>query len=536
MNRLLLLASLLAGCTNADLMLAAPPELAVPRLQLEASVCAPAPVEELAPYKILFVIDTSYSNSWTDPTPAGGKPRREQAVRNVINQYLDYRNVFFGIITFSDVPKRQTFGFIGTSTQADRDVLDGATANIAQAQGGTNYSDTLWNTIDFIMTDVRSVSAAEALATHYLVFWLSDGYPTVGVVDPDAIVPGVSYLTNWMGDRVAEFRFNTAFLGGGAGSVPTAEQQLAIDLLRQMAAAGQGEFTDIESGEAVDFPVDLQPVLRRFVLAGVVASNRNTLLGSPRPYADSDGDGVLDADELDLNLDPTLADTDGDGYSDGVELKVALGDTSVALREGGAAPPSPVAWNAGCDEPERDSDQDGLRDCEELLVGTNPLTADSDGDLVPDPIELAMGGAAMHDDPAFDFDLDLIPDEEEMRGHLAPQEHNGSAEVQSWSYRYLVAEQATSAAAQSCYTVVVANLAVLETLEGPERPRGDNAIELWAAFLPEDGAGAPIFRRATRTPRYLLDEDVLSPANARLELADADFVTLPRTPAAAAAP
>jgi hypothetical protein len=36
--------------------------------------------------------------------------------------------------------------------------------------------------------------------------------------------------------------------------------------------------------------------------------------------ADSDGDGVLDADEIDLNLSPRTRDTDGDGLWDGYEL------------------------------------------------------------------------------------------------------------------------------------------------------------------------------------------------------------------------
>ena len=36
--------------------------------------------------------------------------------------------------------------------------------------------------------------------------------------------------------------------------------------------------------------------------------------------ADSDGDGLLDAEEAALGSDPAAADTDGDGYDDGAEV------------------------------------------------------------------------------------------------------------------------------------------------------------------------------------------------------------------------
>lgn len=35
---------------------------------------------------------------------------------------------------------------------------------------------------------------------------------------------------------------------------------------------------------------------------------------------DTDGDGLSDAEEVDIGTDPLDADTDGDGWSDGEEL------------------------------------------------------------------------------------------------------------------------------------------------------------------------------------------------------------------------
>ncbi len=91
---------------------------------------------------------------------------------------------------------------------------------------------------------------------------------------------------------------------------------------------------------------------------------------------DSDGDGLVDADE-DVNLnatvdagesDPNSADTDGDGLDDGRES--ALGTSAT----------------------DSDSDDDGLSDFDEVeVIGTNPLLADSDGDGELDGVEVAAG-------------------------------------------------------------------------------------------------------------------------------------------------
>ena len=58
---------------------------------------------------------------------------------------------------------------------------------------------------------------------------------------------------------------------------------------------------------------------------------------------DSDQDGLWDAEELDMGLDPTVQDSDGDGLTDGAEVE---------------------------------------------LFGTDPLSADSDGDGIDDALEL----------------------------------------------------------------------------------------------------------------------------------------------------
>lgn len=91
--------------------------------------------------------------------------------------------------------------------------------------------------------------------------------------------------------------------------------------------------------------------------------------------ADTDDDGLSDADELSAGTDPWNPDSDGDGLLDGEE--VARGTNPLSS----------------------DSDMDGLSDFDEVCVyGTNPLEADSDGDDLDDADEIADGTDPMSSD------------------------------------------------------------------------------------------------------------------------------------------
>ena len=63
---------------------------------------------------------------------------------------------------------------------------------------------------------------------------------------------------------------------------------------------------------------------------------------------DSDGDGLTDAEEMDLGTDPNDPDSDGDGLNDGYEIDI------------------------GTDPNDPDSDDDGIPDGTEIDIGTDP--------------------------------------------------------------------------------------------------------------------------------------------------------------------
>jgi hypothetical protein len=89
-------------------------------------------------------------------------------------------------------------------------------------------------------------------------------------------------------------------------------------------------------------------------------------------YTDKDADGLRDNQEYALGTNPCLADTDGDGLTDASEVNTSNTNPLLA-----------------------DSDGDGLGDGFEINTShTNPLSWDSDGDRLSDGFEVANSGHA----------------------------------------------------------------------------------------------------------------------------------------------
>ncbi len=84
---------------------------------------------------------------------------------------------------------------------------------------------------------------------------------------------------------------------------------------------------------------------------------------------DIDGDGLLGRQNGGLDPDDLSWDTDGDGLSDSFELEKRAGGTALSAIFA-------------------DSDLDGLTDAQELQAGTNPGRADTDNDGLPDGVEV----------------------------------------------------------------------------------------------------------------------------------------------------
>jgi hypothetical protein len=88
-----------------------------------------------------------------------------------------------------------------------------------------------------------------------------------------------------------------------------------------------------------------------------LAKDNNTRMVQVMTSLDSDGDGILDGDELRPGSNPYLADTDGNGLPDGWEYKYFGVPTG--------------------SDPNADPDGDGLSNLQEYLAGSNPQDGNS---------------------------------------------------------------------------------------------------------------------------------------------------------------
>jgi hypothetical protein len=127
---------------------------------------------------------------------------------------------------------------------------------------------------------------------------------------------------------------------------------------------------------------------------------------------DSDGDGLLDADEFENGTDINVTDSDGDALPDLWEVEAGLNATVATDSDGSLGDPDgdgytnideynqlsdPMVSDGPALEDEDtlplgyDSEGDGLSDEDELENGTDPNAADTDGDGLPDLWEVETG-------------------------------------------------------------------------------------------------------------------------------------------------
>ena len=96
---------------------------------------------------------------------------------------------------------------------------------------------------------------------------------------------------------------------------------------------------------------------------------------------DCDADGLTDSEEATAGTDPNVADTDGDGILDGQEVNTDGTDPLDSCSSAGGTP-------LGTD----DCDNDGLTNDEETVLATDPNVADTDGDGINDGQEVNTDG------------------------------------------------------------------------------------------------------------------------------------------------
>lgn len=491
-------------------------------VSMEGEFCTPATNEVVRPIKILIAMDASQSMRVTDPDGT-----RAQAVVDLLDSLPQEKEVSIVVMLFAGSTTAfltrtglQQFEAITDFTPADRQLLRQRILNFATPGNAANRDSTdfvkplsdIYALMNRDLSNTRLMMQGDASRPRYSVIFLSDGEPTDNQ-DLELLCGDAVRRIRQLKDLADDVRFNTVHVfvpatpiassfcdfdggvslpaGGSACQLPTLPSGTCpllivsqnAERLKQMAALGGGDFRDFRNNEPVNFVgFRFGQVRRAFVFDKLVAANFSAPPESPLDKADTDSDGLLDADEARERTLPWVADTDTDGFSDGVEVHFRGRGASFTpnqrpLRDGGGLDP-------GCPPELRgvDSDCDGLLDCDEQIIGTNSQRIDSDDDGIPDSVEWQMGTQPSSKDLDQDPDNDGLPNGQEVSLHTDPALAD-SEQLSTMGYRYQVVRKgALDADGRQCFSFRVDNIALANTL--PDTRDAGNP----------DG-GAPLYRR-----------------------------------------
>ncbi|MBI4822057.1 MAG: VWA domain-containing protein [Deltaproteobacteria bacterium] len=602
--------SLLAACSDTGLepvQKAGPPPVD-DKLALTGSICTKVPEDALFPVKILLVIDTSYSMRVTDPAQ-----QRVRAVQQLIDRYAGNPSVEFAVIAFDAVVSNITDGFTSTPD------LGRISGRLDDSDRLTDYQGALGAAYAVLSKDMIESSPAERARSKYVVVFFSDGVPdpqcyanqppvfaNVCNVDRDEwpdtfdLPPGTNPNTGagWTWDdfqglypdldagkdyntpnqlrllvedilelqeifNVNEVRVHTGFLfdpnvGQAYITAFNLNRPVAIDLMQQMADAGNGTFTEFTSGGDINFlNINYAAVKRTYSMSNFLVFNSSAVPrkegadqcsatigdGEQGPAeggcpacrqngpkaADSDGDGLPDEQEDVLRLCASEKggatcnlgggnfrnpkDSDEDGYSDLFETRFASSGFDAAVR-------SPVVGDCGATE---DSDGDGLLDCEEIFLQTDPRLFDTDRDRIPDGLEVRFElDPAKREDAVLDDDADGTLNGEEVLIQWSPKARE-LAHALPPRYEYTVTGKGETPEGQTCYDFEVTDMELETTRAIDPTKRGLNRTWLWfVEGPPDDPRDYGSARVACVESRYVCP-DLKVPASGSIELVEGDF-------------
>lgn len=468
-----------AGCTDADLRGIPKPDNLI---DLAGEFCTGAPIDTVRSLKVLFLVDSSSSMRWNDPDDL-----LVDALEHLTARYASQPSISFAIVRWGSTRVvRENLDYAPSGTDPPMFTNDPATLAAIYARmrqpstvnplkylDGTNFLLALTAANDYIVGDVAQ-NPSETLTSRYLVEFITDGMPQSATDDPAITRRNILAAVENLRTRY-DAKVDVTSIAQDVVAPPE-----FFNLLPDMAKAGGGTYTQLSSPAALDAVFDAtlshSSNLVDYELGSYFAFNPHlrltTFEGKLDLYLDSDGDGLLDVEEAKLGTSPQEVDTDGDGLDDLFEVRMQASFDPTARN----------FYDQGVDGAE-DPDGDRLSNFEERSLGTDPYSPDTDRDGVPDDIELMVGTDPLTADATADPDGDLVPTGDEIFEHTDPFGSESGALRESSAYRIDPPVELSRSHGVRCYSFGVANVALARSLAsndlvGRARPAGFNELEV----------------------------------------------------------
>ncbi|MEO1272807.1 MAG: hypothetical protein AAFX99_32365 [Myxococcota bacterium] len=441
-----------AGCTEATLYSPTQPRKQADRLALRGRVCTEDPVEARFPVRAVLLVDQAAGPLFADYDSAS---LRVNALQGFVQSALNNPTTSMSVIGYAG-RARKLAPVEGNFTRNPGELFN-AVGQLSLSEPCIDedlcrdYREAIRSARTLIEGDLISIPAGARVLTQYVVIHVNAGphSPLAQAREccaPDDIEcidagddPSFDCEVQLGAQEVEELkavvdasgaagiRFHTVHLAAEPvdedNDIQVNDQvQRAMEAMA-FAGAGINQRFDAVGGltpSALDL-LEIRTVLQAKLL---FASNLNALPGPEGPEADSDADGLSDREELLLGSLPTAADSDGDGIGDLVEVLTGFDPQTVDQ------PTACANLALG-----RDTDLDGLTDCDETLLGSEPSLVDTDGDGMPDRLEVIQATNYLERDAESDSDGDGVTNGDELRQHSDPRSTDVREHL-SFGYRY----------------------------------------------------------------------------------------------------
>jgi hypothetical protein len=504
------LALSLMSCTNVALYAANGAATPVPdRFSMSGELCADVPDARNFPVKALYIVDTS-----SDVRVRSANVFQSlQDSAEAVFQTIALRETSLAWISMNNAPRSLTAA--GFARGTDLVPVTGQLASDLTGDGpGMDWAGAFSLAQALVANDLAETSKGQLERTRYVIalFVAGPPQPALNMAEQQQLLQSVDALSQLITTGGGgEVSFQMFYWAPAGGSLSDATGTLLTDL----ASGVQGTVTLTPASGFNFAAVDLQPLTTPFVHKQILMWNRNVVASGGRLFVDSDGDGLPDELEKKLGSDPANPDTDGDGISDGVEVRLTPSGRHLLTPD--------VTPN--CPDFTLDTDGDGLFDCEESLIGTDPSLVDTDGDGLPDLVEFTGGTNYLVRDDAVDDDGDGTSNGQELLIHSDPWTTDLTLQGDfGLRYREVLTPRADGT---DCVQVNVANIGVMPTLDGPGRGgAGLNQIYTWMMLAPAGKPSSPGIARLSVLP-VRLQNGTRTPPEAVINLQDSDLASLP---------